>query len=149
MSRLDQGCEKPTRGTCPTAVGARGRLISLREVAEAVPCLSWHLSQITQGSSNPRQGRRLRHLNDVVGVASKRLQTYGCVGRKTEVNHGYRDHFNSSLVIVRRWRGTLLGDGRWMGNRPHRINYCRSRDRVSLEWLSRKARPAPLIFAPR
>lgn len=61
------------RGTCPTAVGARRRLISLRKLAEAVPCLSWHLSQITQGSSNPRQGRRLRHLDDVVGVASKRL----------------------------------------------------------------------------
>src|SRR6202011_1134796 len=75
------------------------------------------------------------------------FQTYG--GRKIEVNHGYRDHSNCSLVIVRRrWR-TLLGDGRRMGNRPHRINYCRSGDRVSLEWLSWKARPAPLIFGAR
>src|ERR1019366_7961099 len=49
VSRLDQRCEKPTRGTCPTAVGPRARLISLCELAEAVPYLSWHLSQITRG----------------------------------------------------------------------------------------------------
>jgi hypothetical protein len=84
---------------------------------------------------------------DDVGRRIMVLQTCGCVGRKTEVNRGYLDHFNCSLGIVRRRRGTLLGDGRWMGNWTHRINYCRSCDRVSLEWLSRKARPAPLIFA--
>jgi len=27
VSRLDQRCENPTRETCPTAVGRRGRLI--------------------------------------------------------------------------------------------------------------------------
>ena len=32
-----------------------------------------------------------------------------------------------------------------MGNRSDRIDYCRSRDRVSIEWLSWQARSADLI----
>jgi hypothetical protein len=35
--------------------------------------------------------------------------------------------------------GLYWGDGRWMGNRPHRINCCRSNNCISLAWLSRKA----------
>src|SRR5450755_2452234 len=65
--------------------------------------------------------------------------------RNKGANRGYRDRINCSVVIFRGCWGTLLGNGRWMGNRSDRIDYCRSRDRVSIEWLSWKARSADLI----
>lgn len=145
----------------------KGRLrhVSRQENSRAAACISanrgrpfryprliWLLRKARKGYITgwawplSRRGRRFRHLADSVGVASWCCRRAIAGGGTTEVNCGYRDHFNCSFVVIRRRRGTLLGDGRRMGNRTHRINYCRSCDRVSLEWLSRKTGPAPLIL---
>jgi hypothetical protein len=64
---------------------------------------------------------------------------------RNEVSYGRLDYSNSSPVIVRRRRRSLLGDRCGMGNRSHRVDPCGCCDRVSSKWVSRTTRFATLI----
>jgi hypothetical protein len=64
---------------------------------------------------------------------------------RNEVSYGRLDYSNSTFVIVRRRRRSLLGNRCGMGNRSHWVDPCGCCDRVSSKWVSRTTRFATLI----